>query len=66
MPDTEDQHDQLIIHDVIDDSVVTDSDAQLALAALKLDATGWARVISKGVECLENTSGGPRQGGALP
>lgn len=58
MTDPEDQHDQLVVHDVVDDSVVADSDTQFAVTALERDAAGRARVIGKAVDRLENAPRG--------
>jgi len=56
--DPEDQHGQLVVHDVVDDSVVADPDAQFAVAALERDATGRSRVVRKTGDRLEDSPSG--------
>lgn len=58
MTDPEDQHDQLIVLDLIDDPVVTDSDTQFAVTAPECDAPWWPRVVGEGVDRLEDATRG--------
>ncbi len=58
MADPEDQHDQLVVHDVVDDSVVAAPDAQFAVAALERDAAWRSRVVRQAGDRLEDSPSG--------
>lgn len=57
MPYPEDQDDQLVILDLADDSVVAHTNAQLAVTALQLDASGRTGVTGERADRIEQSTG---------
>lgn len=58
MTDPQDKNDQLVVHYVVHDSVVADSNTQFAVTALERDAAGRARVVGEVVDRLKNALSG--------
>lgn len=50
MADAQHQNHQLIILDVVDDAVVTDADAELAVTATQLQTTRRTRILREGFD----------------
>lgn len=51
MPDPEDEDDHLVVIDVIDDSIVTDTNTELAITTFELDTSRRTRVICERFDC---------------
>ena len=47
MADLNNQNQELIVLDVVDDTVVANTNSQLTVSALQLDASRWSRVAGE-------------------
>lgn len=57
MADPQHQDDQLIILDIVDDSVVADANTEFAVASLELNATRRARVAGESPDRIKQSPG---------
>ena len=56
MSDPEHQDYQLVILDVVDDTVVTDADVELSSISLELNTARRARVNGESINCLKQST----------